>query len=91
MRKILIIGSGKSSAYLIKYLLSKSEKENLFVIVADKHIAKIKILLNNHSNSKAIKLDVFNDNSREKEILAADIVIDPADKMGPSAHKPRPL
>lgn len=75
MRKILIIGSGKSSAYLIKYLLSKSEKENLFVIVADKHIAKIKILLNNHSNSKAIKLDVFNDNSREKEILAADIVI----------------
>ena len=75
MRKILIIGSGKSSSYLIKYLLSKSEKENLFIIIADKHIAKIKILLNNHSNSKAIKLDVFNDNSREKEILAADIVI----------------
>lgn len=75
MRKILIIGSGKSSSYLIKYLLSKSEKENLFIIIADKHVAKIKILLNNHSNSKAIKLDVFNDNSREKEILAADIVI----------------
>ena len=75
MRKILIIGSGKSSSYLIKYLLSKSEKENLFIIIADKHVAKIKILLNNHSNSKAIKLDVFDDNSREKEILAADIVI----------------
>ena len=27
MRKILIIGSGKSSSYLIKYLLDKSEKD----------------------------------------------------------------
>ena len=75
MRKILIIGSGKSSSYLIKYLLSKSEKENLFIIIADKHIEKIKALLNNHSNSKAIKLDVFDNVSRAKEILAADIVI----------------
>ena len=75
MRKILIIGSGKSSSYLIKYLLSKSEKENLFIIIADKHIEKIKALLNNHSNSKAIKLDVFDNVSRAKEILASDIVI----------------
>ena len=75
MRKILIIGSGKSSSYLIKYLLSKSEKENLFIIIADKYIAKTKALLNNHSNSKAIKLDVFDNVSRAKEILAADIVI----------------
>ena len=75
MRKILVIGSGKSSSYLIKYLLSKSEKENLFIIIADKHIEKIKALLNNHSNSKAIKLDVFDNISRAKEILAADIVI----------------
>ena len=75
MRKILIIGSGKSSSYLIKYLLSKSEKENLFIIIADKYIAKTKALLNNHSNSKALKLDVFDNISRAKEILAADIVI----------------
>ncbi|MDG1219322.1 MAG: saccharopine dehydrogenase C-terminal domain-containing protein [Flavobacteriaceae bacterium] len=75
MRKILIIGSGKSSSYLIKYLLSKSEKENLFIIIADKYIAKTKALLNNHSNSKALKLDVFDNVSRAKEILAADIVI----------------
>ena len=75
MRKILIIGSGKSSSYLIKYLLSKSGKENLFIIIADKYIAKTKALLNNHSNSKALKLDVFDNVSRAKEILAADIVI----------------
>ena len=38
MRKILIIGSGKSSSYLIKYLLNKSKEENLFITIADKCI-----------------------------------------------------
>ena len=61
MRKILIIGSGKSSSYLIKYLLSKSDTENLFIIIADKYIAKTKALLNNHSNSKACRqIKMFN-------------------------------
>ena len=75
MRKILIIGSGKSSSYLIKYLLNKSEKENLFITIADKYITNTKVLLNSHSKSKAIELDVFDDESREKEIIGADIVI----------------
>ena len=75
MRKILIIGSGKSSSYLIKYLLDKSEKENLFITIADKDITNTKLLLNNHSKSKAIELDVFDDNAREQEIVNADIVI----------------
>ena len=75
MRKILIIGSGKSSSYLIKYLLDKSEKENLFITIADKDITNSKLLLNNHSKSKTIALDVFDDNAREQEIINADIVI----------------
>lgn len=75
MRKILIIGSGKSSSYLIKYLLDKSEKENLFITIADKDITNTKLLLNNHSKSKAIELDVFDDNARKQEIVNADIVI----------------
>jgi saccharopine dehydrogenase-like NADP-dependent oxidoreductase len=75
MRKILIIGSGKSSSYLIKYLLNKSEKENLFITIADKFITNTKALLKSHPKSKAIELDVFDDESREKEIIGADIVI----------------
>lgn len=75
MRKILIIGSGKSSSYLIKYLLNKSEKENLFIIIADKDISNTNLLLNNHTNSKVIELDVFDDISREEEIQNADIII----------------
>ena len=75
MRKVLIIGSGKSSSYLIKYLLDKSKKESLFITIADKDITNAKILLNNHSSSKAVELDVFDDDSREKEIINSDIVI----------------
>ena len=75
MRKVLIIGSGKSSSYLIKYLLDKSKKESLFITIADKDITNAKVLLNNHSSSKAVELDVFDDDSREKEIINSDIVI----------------
>ena len=60
---------------MIKYLLNKSEKENLFITIADKYITNTKVLLNSHSKSKAIELDVFDDESREKEIIGADIVI----------------
>ena len=54
MRQILIIGSGKSSAYLIKYLLDKSISENLFVTVADIHITTTIKQIGNHKNFKAI-------------------------------------
>ena len=35
MKNILIIGAGKSSAALIKYLLDKSEKEHLQLTIGD--------------------------------------------------------
>ena len=41
MRRILIFGSGKSTSYLIKYLLDKSEKEDLNIVVADKNIQNL--------------------------------------------------
>ena len=75
MRKILIIGSGKSTSYLLKYLLDKSNSENLFVTVADLNTDHANSLVNKHSNAEVIILDVFNAPEREKAIKAADIVI----------------
>jgi len=75
MRKILVIGAGKSASSLIKYLLDKSNKENLQVIVADKQLESAKKLINNHKNGKAIVLDVFEAESRSKAVKNADIVI----------------
>ena len=59
MRTILIIGAGKSTAYLVKYLLEKSEAEQLQVILADKNIEFAAKLINQHPHGKAIALLMF--------------------------------
>ncbi|WP_262481200.1 saccharopine dehydrogenase family protein [Algibacter lectus] len=75
MRKILIIGSGKSTSYLLKYLLDKSEEENLFITIGDLHIEHAQKLTNGHKKANVIKLDVFDESSRKTAIQNADIVI----------------
>ncbi|MGY0391537.1 saccharopine dehydrogenase family protein [Bizionia sp. KMM 8389] len=75
MRKILLIGAGKSASYLIKYLLEKSNEENLLIIVGDVNFAHAKKLTNNHENAQAIMLDVFDKESRQNAIQNCDIVI----------------
>ncbi len=75
MRKILVIGSGKSTAFLLKYLLDKSELENLHVTVGDIKLSNAKALLHNHPNSNAIALDVFDETQRVEAIKQSDIVI----------------
>ena len=75
MRKILVIGSGKSTSYLIKYLLDKSTEENLHIIVGDIQLSNAKKMIGNHENAQAIVLDVFDKDSREKAVKNADIVI----------------
>lgn len=75
MRNILIIGAGRSSASLIKYLLDKSTEEKLKIIVGDISIADAESKIENHPNASAIKLDVFNSAERKNAIKNADIVI----------------
>ncbi|MCK5401850.1 MAG: saccharopine dehydrogenase NADP-binding domain-containing protein [Flavobacteriaceae bacterium] len=75
MRKILIIGSGKSSSYLIKYFLDKSESENLHITIGDINIENAKKLIKNHENAQVVILDVFDQQSRANAIKGADIVI----------------
>ncbi len=75
MRKILIIGSGKSSSYLIKYFLDKSDSENLQITIGDISIENAKKLIGNHTNANAVLLDVFDKKSRSNAIKNADIVV----------------
>ncbi len=75
MRNILIIGAGKSSSYLIKYFLDKSQTENLHITVGDINIENAKKLIGEHPNASAIFLDVFNEENRKKAIEKAAIVI----------------
>jgi saccharopine dehydrogenase (NAD+, L-glutamate forming) len=75
MRKILVIGSGKSTSYLIKYLLDKSTQEALHIIVGDLNLNNAKKLIGHHKNANAIRLDVFDKSSRQDAIQSADIVV----------------
>ena len=75
MRKILVIGAGKSASFLIKYLLDKSTEENLHIIVGDINIQNARKLINNHEKGQAITLDVFSSHSRHDAIENADIVV----------------
>lgn len=75
MRKILVIGAGKSASFLIKYLLDKSTSENLHIIIGDVNIQHAKKLIGNHENAQAIVLDVFDKSSREQAVENADIVV----------------
>jgi saccharopine dehydrogenase-like NADP-dependent oxidoreductase len=75
MRKILVIGSGKSSSYLIKYFLNEAKTEKLYVTIGDINIEHAELLIKNNPNARAIKLDVFNDKARAEAIINSDIVV----------------
>ncbi len=75
MRKILIIGAGKSSSYLIKYLLDKSESERLHITIGDLNIENTKKLVGDHKNASVTYLDVFDETLRIEAIKKTNIVI----------------
>ncbi|WP_423820018.1 saccharopine dehydrogenase C-terminal domain-containing protein [Salinimicrobium sp. TIG7-5_MAKvit] len=75
MRKILIIGAGKSTSVLIEYLLKKSEPEDLQIIIGDLEVENAQKLAGDHPRAKATQLDIFKREEREKAVQNADIVI----------------
>jgi saccharopine dehydrogenase-like NADP-dependent oxidoreductase len=75
MRNILIIGAGRSTTSLIRYLIEKSSSENLHITIGDISLESAQKLTKNHLNAKGILLDVFNEKQREEAVKAADIVI----------------
>lgn len=75
MRHILIIGAGRSASSLIRYLLDRSETEQLHLVIGDlsKELAETKTA--GHPNATPIAFDVANATNREAEIRKADLVI----------------
>lgn len=75
MRNILIIGAGRSATSLIRYLLDKSEKEELFITIGDLSIQSAQRFTTGHPNARGIMLDVFNDVQRKEAVEHSDLVI----------------
>lgn len=75
MKNVLIIGAGRSASSLIKYLLEKSESENLHITIGDLSLELAERKTKGHKNATAIALDINNTEQRQNEIQKADIVI----------------
>ena len=75
MRKILIIGAGKSASYLVKYFLDRSISEKLEITIGDLDLTNAKKWTENNPNANTLKLDIFDKESRKKAIKSADIVV----------------
>ena len=75
MKNILIIGAGRSSSSLIKYLLDHSDEEGWKVHVGDTDVNLAKQKTNNHKNARAFEFNALDATARRKEIEAADIVV----------------
>jgi len=75
MRSILIFGAGRSASSLIRYLLAKSESENLHLVVADLSLALAEKKTQNHPNATPIALNIFETEERKAAIEKASIVI----------------
>ncbi|WP_224484973.1 saccharopine dehydrogenase family protein [Robertkochia aurantiaca] len=75
MRHILIIGTGKSTSYLIQYLTEKAEKEQLHLILADKNLENARSLAAQNKHVSLQEIDIFDLEGRRKIIEKADIVI----------------
>jgi len=75
MKKILVIGAGRSATTLISYLLDNAVDSNWFVTIADYSEELAKQAVGDSKNAKAIFFNVTDDKQREQEITNSDIVI----------------
>ena len=74
-RKILIVGAGKSTSYLIDYFLEKSTTEDLHLTIGDIDPDAIPYRIRKHIACTAIRLDIFKDADRKSAIENSDIVV----------------
>ncbi len=75
MSTILVAGAGKSSVYLIQFLLSNAKKYKWHVIVADGDKNAIAEKIGDHPNAEGIVLDITKTSDREALVKRADIVL----------------
>lgn len=74
-RKILVLGAGKSTSYLLDYFLNKSVTENLQITIGDLNPNTISPKISNHPKCEVIELDIMADESRKNVVKHADIVV----------------
>ncbi len=82
MKQVLVIGAGRSSTFLIDYLLEHAPSQNWKLTIADLQLDWAEKRANGHPNARPIAFDLENQHQLEAEIAQCDVVISlaPADK-----------
>ncbi len=76
MRKILILGAGRSASSLTRYLIDKAPTENWGITVADRDLEGANTLVAGADKAAtAVALDAADDRSRQQAIGAHDLTI----------------
>lgn len=75
MKKVLVLGAGRSSSTLIGFLLNHAEENDWHVVVGDldENLAKEKI--NGSSRGEAVRFDIFNEAHQQKLTDGFELVI----------------
>jgi saccharopine dehydrogenase-like NADP-dependent oxidoreductase len=73
MKKILIIGAGRSSSVLIHYLEENSQKYGWEITIGDNDLQSVQAKVS--PSTRAINIDVFNEQQLHEEVQVADIVV----------------
>ncbi len=75
MKRILVLGAGKSAPYLIHWLLEHAQQNDWFVTVGDLDLAMAQQRVAGHARGEAIRFDVNDAAVRDPQIERADLVV----------------
>lgn len=75
MKTILVAGAGKSSTYLIHYLLSHAARNKWIIIVADGNADAIAEKTKGNPNAESVVLDITSTAERQRLVKQADLVV----------------
>lgn len=74
MKNILVLGAGKSTPFLIHWLLENSKENNWFVTVADRDLKAARNSIKEHPRGTAVFFDINDIEMRSSQISKCDIV-----------------
>ena len=75
MKKILLIGAGKSTSSLMAYLKQHADAENLQITIVDKNLSLAEKIVGNDKHFSLRTLNIFDDVIRGELIAGTDLVI----------------
>jgi len=75
VKKILVIGAGRSSASLIRYLLNNAQENQWLIRVVDRDLKMAEQKVKHHSNGEAVLFDAEDAEGRRALINDSDLII----------------